>query len=394
MKKMMGKAKKSLKYMLCAGLFVSCFMSTGCSEKEEMQSYASENNVQEEEIIVESEPVVTEASLFMVGDALLHQPIENSVVQPDGSYAFTLLDRIGEIASDYDLRYWNQETVLGGDEFGVQGYPQFNGMQAWGDYMIDLGFNMVSLANNHSLDMGMTGLNNSLDYWDSHPEVLYDGTYRSWEDYNAIKTITVNDITFAFISYTYGMNGLLPPQGQEYAVACFDGRIDELLNKVTRASEMADVVITAIHWGDEYHLYPNEFQQTLAQQLADAGCDIIIGNHPHAIQPVQWLNDGKTICFYALGNCVAAQYDESRIEMMAGLTVRKTVKDEEVSVEIDDVHADLMYCYYDDNYVNQFDIVPFYQMSDDTYLYDHEGVYNTYKEVITCMDDSIAVGGF
>ena len=392
----MMKNDRFYRLLALGSLVVSMGINAGCSSQASVQSSVSSVKEPEEEEIVEKEPEVMEATLFMMGDALLHQPIENSVVQPDGSYAFTLLNRIGEIASGYDLRYWNQETIIGGDQFGVQGYPRFNGMQAWADYLVnDLKFNMVSLANNHALDMGMEGLEHSVNYWNSHPEVCSAGTYLSQEEYDDIEIRSINGISYAFISTTYGMNGLYPPVGMEYAVDCFDGRIQEVLDKVAKAKTMADVVIAAVHWGDEYHLYPNEFQTTFAQQLADAGCDIIIGNHPHAIQPVQWLNDHKTICFYALGNCVAAQYDLSRIEMMAGLKIVKTVMpDDTVTVEIQDVHADLMYCYYDDNWVNNFDIVPFYQMSDDTYLYNHDGVYEEYRQVITAMDDSITVGGF
>ncbi|MGM9940804.1 MAG: CapA family protein [Bulleidia sp.] len=389
----MRKKEKIFRFLALGSLTVIMGINAGCASQASVQSSVT-SVVEPEEVV--KEPEVMEATLFMMGDALLHQPIENSVVQPDGSYAFTLLDRIGQIASEYDLRYWNQETIIGGDQFGVQGYPRFNGMTAWADYLVnDLHFNMVSLANNHALDMGMEGLEHSVNYWNSHPEVCSTGTYLSQEDYEDMEIRTVNGISYAFLSTTYGMNGLYPPEGMEYAVDCFDGRIQEVLDRVAKAKTMADVVITAVHWGDEYHLYPNEFQTTFAQQLADAGCDIIIGNHPHAIQPVQWLNDHRTICFYALGNCVAAQYDLSRIEMMAGLKIVKTVMpDDTVNVEIQDVHADLMYCYYDDNLVNNFDIVPFSQMSDDTWLYNHAGVYEEYKQVITAMDDSITVGGF
>ena len=373
-------------------LIVACLLVlTGCVG-EESSVHSVSSGLEKEE----KQEVVNRASLFMIGDALLHQPVENSVVQPDGSYAFTCLDRIGRIASGYDLKYYNQETILGGDEFGVQGYPCFNGMQAWGNYMVDqLGFNLVSLANNHSLDMGMTGLENSMNYWGGKPQVFTSGTYLSQEDYDRIEVRKINGITYSLISYTYGMNGLLPPEGQEYAVACYRGREEELLEKVRKAQEMADVVIVAMHWGDEYVTTPNEEETSLAQMLADAGADIIIGNHPHCIQPVQWLNDHSTICFYALGNCVSGQYDLSRIEMMAGLDIVKTIHpDGSSEVKIENVHVDLMYNYFDDVYFNQFDVVPFAEMMDDSYVTDHEQVYQEYKGIITGMDDSITVGGF
>ncbi len=339
------------------------------------------------------EPIVQSASLFMVGDALLHDPIELDAANGDGTYSFTLLDRIGAIAANYDLRYYNQETILGGDEFGIRGYPQFNGVQAWGDYMRSLGFNMVSLANNHSLDMGIRGIENSMNYWHQFPEVVTSGTYLSQEEYDAIPVHEVNGITYAFISSTYGMNGLYPPEGYEYMVDCYENRIDALLQKVRSAKEQADVVITAIHWGDEYHLEVNEFQRTFAQQLADAGADIIIGNHPHCIEPIEWFND-HTICFYALGNVVASQYDVSEIEMMAGLTIEKTTyPDGTKNIEIKDAKADLMYLYRVKGANVNYDVIPFSQM-DDAHLPGYQAVYDQYRPVITAMTDRIQVGGF
>ena len=120
---------------------------------------------------------------------------------------------------------------------------------------------------------------------------------------------------------------------------------------------------------------------------------IIVGNHPHCIEPVQWLNDHKTICFYAMGNIVAAQYDLSRIEMMAGLTIYKTTyADGTVEVRLDDLKTDLMYCYFDSNCYN-FDVIPFSQMDED-HLSNYQEVYEQYKAVVTQMDSSIPIGGF
>lgn len=342
------------------------------------------------------EPVVetTSASLFMVGDALLHTTIPHDAKTSNGTYDFTNeLHRIGEIAQNYDLKYYNQETILGGDELGIHGYPTFNGPQAWGDAMTSYGFNLVSLANNHSLDMGMTGIRNSVAYWNEKENVVTSGTYLSQEDREKITIHEINGITYAFFSWTYGMNGFTNPSDAPYAVACYDGHEEEMLNQIKEAKTQADVVIVAMHWGTEYVMEATAEQQQLAQKVADAGADIIIGNHPHVIGPIQWLNDGKTICFYALGNLCAAQYDPSRIEMMAALTIEKTTTDGVSEIAIKDVKADLMYQYITPSWTN-FEIVPFSQMSDDTYVANHEAVYEQYKQVITAMDSSIQVGGF
>ncbi len=350
---------------------------------------------QQEEVISTptptAEPVTTSASMFMVGDALLHTTIERDAEVGDGTYQFTLLDRIGAIAQNYDIRYYNQETILGGDDLGIHGYPTFNGPQSWGDYMTNLGFNLVSTANNHCLDMGTYGLTNSVNYWNQKEGVMMNGTYLSQEDYDAIPVGEMNGIKYAFLSYCHDMNGLQPEES--YYVTCYSGHEQEMLDKIARAKTMADVVIVAIHWGDEYQTTPNDEQTSLAQQIADAGADIIIGNHPHCIEPVQWLNDHKTICFYAMGNIVAAQYDLSRIEMMAGLTIYKTTyADGTVDIRLDDLKTDLMYCYFDANCYN-FDVIPFTQMEED-HLSNYQGVYEQYKAVVTQMDASISIGGF
>ena len=168
--------------------------------------------------------------------------------------------------------------------------------------------------------------------------------------------------SMGFLSFCHDMNGLQPEQ--PYYVSCYDGHEEEMLNKVAQAKTMAD-----------------------------AGADIIIGNHPHCIEPVQWLNDGKTICFYALGNIVAAQYDLSKIEMMAALTINKTTYgDGRIEISLSDLKTDLMYCYFDANCRN-FDVIPFPQM-DDAHLANCMDVYEQYKAVVTQMDPSIPIGGF
>ena len=341
MKKRKLRKGIALKLALLAALFVVATLGTAFGLNYLFNRPQEEKKSEEPEVVATPtptpEPVTTSASLFMVGDALLHTTIEADASNGDGTYTFNLLDRIGAIAQNYDLRYY------------------------------------------------------SVNYWKSKEGILMNGTYTSQEDYNAIPVGEINGIRYAFLSFCHDMNGLQPEQ--PYYVSCYDGHEEEMLNKVAQAKTMADVVLVAMHWGDEYQTSPNEHQTTLAQQLADAGADIIIGNHPHCIEPVQWLNDGKTICFYALGNIVAAQYDLSKIEMMAALTINKTTYgDGRVEISLSDLKTDLMYCYFDANCRN-FDVIPFPQM-DDAHLANCMDVYEQYKAVVTQMDPSIPIGGF
>ena len=134
----------------------------------------------------EKKAVDYEAKVFMVGDALIHWGVYNDAKQADGSYDFKpQLEYIKPISSKYDLAYYNQETILGGSELGYSSYPRFNSPQEVGDAFIDAGFNMVSLATNHTMDKGEAGVLNSVAYWKNHPEVAASGQWSSAEERNA-----------------------------------------------------------------------------------------------------------------------------------------------------------------------------------------------------------------
>lgn len=336
-----------------------------------------------------------EATLFMVGDALLHDTVYNDARTADGGWDFTKqISRIGAIAQQYDLAYFNQETILGGEELGLSNYPMFNSPQEWGRDMVAQGFNLVSTATNHALDRWGAGIEASKKFWEQQEGVVEDGTNRSWDEFNELPVYEVNGISYVFVSWTYGMNGLQCPEGEEYLVNCYRDYMDEMFEQVRKGKELADVVIVAIHWGDEYSMEPNEEQLTLARQLSDAGADIIIGNHVHCIQPVEWINN-RTICFYALGNLISDQWpwEKSMIGMMGALKITKTTQGSQSEVKISDVKADLHWTYSNRSAHRDFEAIPFSQLNDSLYP-GYQEVYSRYAPVITEMDDSIQVGGF
>ncbi len=332
------------------------------------------------------------ARLFMAGDCLIHGAVYNDAAVGDGTYDFTeQFEALGRLAQNYDLRYYNQETVLGGTELGLSSYPMFNSPQEVGEAMVANGFNLVSLANNHSLDRSDTGVQKSLEFWDAQEGVVTAGMNASWEDRETIEVHEVNGISYAFLSWTYGTNGLVAPSGEEYLVNVYTDHEEEMLEQVRTADEMADVVIIAMHWGVEYTHTPTDEELRLSQELADAGADIIIGAHPHVIQPVSYLNDGSTICYYSLGNMISAQIDEpTLIEMYGAVTINKTVIDGETTITLENASADLMYDYYTSNYRN-FKAIPFRELTDDL-VPGYEALYEKYVGIITQMDDSIQVG--
>ncbi len=344
----------------------------------------------------EPTPEVSSMSLFMSGDGLIHGTVWMDAQQADGSYDFhNMMENMGTLSSGYDLVYYNQETILGGTELGLSGYPTFNSPQEFGDTMVDLGFNLVSTANNHSLDKGATGIDRSTSYWKKQYEtngVVMAGTYASQQDHDALPVYEKNGITYCFLSWTYGCNGLTPPEGQEYLVNIYTEHTEELLTQVRNAKAQADVVLVAMHWGTEYDDEANDEQKTLAQQLADAGATVIIGCHPHVIEPIEYLNNGTSIVYYSLGNMVSAQDQLPRlIGMIGGVTITKTTMNGESTITVSDAKADLIYTYYE-NFTN-FKVIPFKDL-DDAHLSGYQEIYDKYAQKITEYDSSIQVGGF
>ena len=343
----------------------------------------------------EPEPEVMSAEFFFTGDALVHGTVWMDADQGNGTYDFSgIVENVGRLAEGYDLKYYNQETILGGTELGLSGYPTFNSPQEVGDAMVNMGFGLVSTANNHSLDQGLTGIERSTEYWkrqEAEHGVHMAGTYNSQEDHDKMNVYEVNGITYTFLSWTYGCNGLVPPEGYEYIVNIYTDHVDELLEQVRQADAVSDVVIVAMHWGTEYYMEANDEQRQLAQQLSEAGADIIVGNHPHVIQPIEWVNDHKTIVYYAMGNMVSAQIDEPNlVGVVGGITIKKTVDAGGTTIELNDPRADLIYTYYDPGYVN-FKVIPMKELTDDK-VYGAAALYEKYRAKINEYDDSIRIG--
>ena len=196
-------------------------------------------------------------TLCMVGDVLLHTPVEEACRMDDGSYDFTgIFDGTRDAISEYDLALVNQEVIIGGEELGVSGYPAFNAPYAIGDALHDAGFDIVLHATNHVMDKGMKGIDNCLHYWESaHPDVEVLGIHDSPEDRDHISIITVNGIDVAFLNYTYGTNGIAIPNDRSFCVDLMSE--DRVLSDLARAEAEADFTVVCPHWGTEYRLEPD-----------------------------------------------------------------------------------------------------------------------------------------
>lgn len=254
------------------------------------------------------EPV--SVNILAVGDNLIHGVIYNQAHarSATGGYDFTYAYKnVASTVAAADISIINQETIID-PEKAPSTYPCFNSPTELGDEMVKIGFDVFNIANNHSLDKGESGLRNAIKFWKSK-NVVFCGAYLDEEDYKTIPTNTVKDIKFAYVGLTEPTNGLSLPEGSK-TILMLGADEDRIEKRVKAASEISDMTIVNVHWGEEYTHTPTDRQHELAQKLADWGADIIIGTHPHVIQPVEYITaaDGrKVLVIYSLGNFISAQ---------------------------------------------------------------------------------------
>jgi poly-gamma-glutamate synthesis protein (capsule biosynthesis protein) len=176
------------------------------------------------------------------------------------------------------------------------------------------GFNVINHANSHTMDKGERAVFATMDFWDTIPGITVLGVHRSQEQRDLPKLITKNNITFGFLSYTYGTNGIPVPSGKPWLVSLINREI--MAKEIDALRPLCDVLVVCMHWGEEYQYAYNRSQASLATFLAERRVDLIIGHHPHVLQPVEFIerNDGATmLCFYSLGNLISAQVHPSTL---------------------------------------------------------------------------------
>jgi len=289
----------------------------------------TETEVPTETTMPEPEKVIATASICAQGDLLMHKPIFDSksvVAQSDGSYDFSSIFKyFSDTVQSYDYAVANLETTFGGDEFPYQGNPAFNCPDPFLPSVVDAGYDMLLTANNHSYDTLMTGITRTLE----NVRAAGLGTLgtRLSEEEDRYTIVEVNGIKIGMICYTYSsglssegvprLNGNSPVENEQLVNWFYNRNPEKMYSEVeTILADMEEEGIDAsmlfIHWGNEYELTENGFQNQQAQALCDLGIDVIVGGHPHVVQPVELLSgtedpDHKTICIYSLGNAVSNQ---------------------------------------------------------------------------------------
>jgi poly-gamma-glutamate synthesis protein (capsule biosynthesis protein) len=266
---------------------------------------------------------------MMIGDMLIHEGVYKSGLQDDGSYNFDhLFKQILPDIEAADIRIVNQETILGGTELGLSGYPAFNSPYEIADAEVKAGFNVVLHATNHTIDKGLKGVNNCMEYWrTNYPQINVLGINASKEEYDSIYVYEKDDFRIAILNYTYGTNGIAIPSANPYVVNLLDE--DKIRTDVAKAREMADLVVVCPHWGTEYVYTPDSWQVKWTNLFLEVGVDVVIGTHPHVIEPVEvkTREDGhQMLVYYSLGNFVSNQDKSPR--MLGAMAKVNMVKDD------------------------------------------------------------------
>lgn len=291
----------------------------------------------------------TKVSLVAVGDNLIHNTLIASGEKQGGSRDYTqFYEHIKQHIEPADIAVINQETMLGGEAFDFAGYPMFNTPWEVGTAAIDAGFDVFTCATNHSMDVGSAGVEKELEFFNNHKSVVHIGTNASEEAYNAVTYYEKNNITFALLNYTYGTNGISLPKDKPWLINLMDK--EKIKKDMTEARKNADVVLVFPHWGTENSHEISSYQEEYTKLFSDLGADIIIGTHPHVLQPVQWYENKstgkKTLVYYSLGNFISHQ---TSLDQLCGGMAEITIEKDDGKIEITSARLAPVVCHYEKN---------------------------------------------
>ena len=250
---------------------------------------------EEPEVVEEQESSVTIRS---VGDILVHSDVYTTARTDTGFDFARMFDPVRQYMADADITTANMEVPVAGEAFGLSGYPQFNAPPEIIDALSGAGVDIVNNATNHSMDRGGGGVVASTDNMRERG-MLYTGSYASEQDEATPRIIEANGITVGFLGFTYGTNGL--PVEEEHFASLID---DTLADQVSALDSQVDVAVVMLHMGEEYAPLPNEFQEETATAALDAGADLVLGGHPHVVEPFA----GPV--WYSHGNFLHGQWEE------------------------------------------------------------------------------------
>lgn len=296
------------------------------------------------------EPQSTTIHMSVIGDIMCHSTnFKNAYSSSSKDYDFSnTFKNIQSYIKDADIAVGNLETTFAGKSRGYSGYPTFNTPEVLGENLKSLGIDVLSTANNHCMDKGHSGLKSTLDFLDEFG-ISHTGTSRSQEEQNTILIKDVNGIKIAFLAFTYGTNGITIPSDKSYSVNLIDK--DLIKEQINLAKEQnPDLICVNMHWGVEYQLKQNKSQKDLANFLFENGVDLILGSHPHVLEPMEkrtvTLSDGTTkdgFVIYSLGNFMSGQiYANTKSSVILDIQITKS---EDNKISIDSINYTPIYLY-------------------------------------------------
>lgn len=289
----------------------------------------------------------TKVTLVATGDNFMHDSVIESGKQSDGTYNYDyIFEGIKRYLDEADISVVNQASVIGGNELGVSGYPDFNAPEEICDAIAKAGFDVVLMASNRVNSMGTDAISNCIDIWKERASNIKVLGIKKDETDSDYAIVEVNGIRIAMLNYTYGLNAGIASD-KAYMVNYLGayneatGEISQsilsskVINQIKTADEAADFVIVFPCWGSEYEYVPNDIQKNFAKQMVEAGADLIIGTHPHYLESVEWVgadNGNEGLCYYSLGNLISSQnYTGAMLGGLAKVTL--VVKDGKVTID-------------------------------------------------------------
>lgn len=281
------------------------------------------------------EPDIKRVSFAAVGDNIVHSTVmSDSVTLAEGTdkeYNFVpMFDNVAHLIQEADFAYINQEAPIAGKSRGYAGYPMFNSPEQVVFDLSEVGFDIFNVANNHMLDRHTSGYKSTIEFFRDNG-FTYIGGFMDKEDYENIRVIEKDGVKIALLSYTYGTNGLVLDQSSGMVVPLCDSYSnDEIDRQSKRAREIADIVIVSMHWGAEHwsdNFEPIALQKKQAEILINNNVDVILGSHPHALEPMMWKerpDGGRTLLIYSLGNFLSGmEYMRNHVGGIAGFDMVK-----------------------------------------------------------------------
>ncbi|MEE3468017.1 MAG: CapA family protein [Eubacterium sp.] len=278
----------------------------------------------------ELEPDITEITFAACGDNLINSQLygQAKARADGGSYDFSFCyEKVAAFFKRTDMNWMNQETLVT-DTLPPSTYPCFSSPGDVVRNLYDINFRIFNLSTNHTYDQKAEGLAESVEFWKSMPDDTVTSGVVKNNKYDKIAIKEVDGVKFAFLSYTYGTNGLTVPSDSKYRVI-YLSETDVIKKQVKLARKKADVVVVSCHWGNEDRHEVTESQRALAKQLTGWGADLIIGTHPHVVQTAEWVKSKgrKAFCAYSLGNFISGQ-DKSDNLIGAVLSLTFEVKED------------------------------------------------------------------